>query len=108
MTDEKQKSPQVNRKNATEEEIVSSRITRSQQKKQKSVKEEQVPKKRMWVQIRLLPIWLRIILVLLLVIGAAIAGAMVGYGVVGDGQPTDVLKKETWTHIFDIMSGKES
>ncbi|MEZ7172485.1 DNA-directed RNA polymerase subunit beta [Sporosarcina sp. OR05] len=108
MTDDKQKSPQLNRRDATEKEIVSSRIARSQQKKQKPVKEEQETKKRMWVQIRLLPIWLRILLVLLLVAGAAIAGAMVGYGVVGDGQPADVLKKETWMHIFDIMSGKES
>ncbi|MEW9500819.1 DNA-directed RNA polymerase subunit beta [Jeotgalibacillus marinus] len=28
---------------------------------------------------------------------------MVGYGVIGDGDPQDVLKKETWTHILDLV-----
>ncbi|MDW0114062.1 DNA-directed RNA polymerase subunit beta [Sporosarcina saromensis] len=108
MTDDKQKSPQLNRRDATEKEIVSSRSARSKQKKQKPVKEEQETKKIRWVQIRLLPIWLRIILVILILGVAAITGAMFGYGILGDGQPADVLKKETWMHIFDIMSGKES
>lgn len=63
-------------------------------------------KKTLWVQMRLIPIWLRIILVLALLTGAAILGAMFGYGYIGDGVPSDVLKKETWTHILDIISGK--
>lgn len=66
------------------------------------------PRKQFWVQIRLLPIWLRIVLVLLLLTGAAIFGAIIGYGYMGDGDPADVLKKETWTHILDIIKGKES
>ncbi|MGH2316940.1 DNA-directed RNA polymerase subunit beta [Planococcus sp. SE5232] len=64
------------------------------------------PKKTWWVQIRLFPIWLRIIIVIALVALAAVLGAMVGFGVVGDGEPADALKWETWQHIFDIMSGK--
>src|SRR5690606_38541741 len=77
--------------------------------KRKELKEEAVPekqqKKTWWVQIRLFPIWLRIILVLALVVLAAALGAMVGYGILGDGEPRDALKWETWQHIIDIMSG---
>ena len=79
--------------------------------KRKEHKEEVVPeneqKKTWWVQIRLFPIWLRIILVLALVVLAAALGAMVGYGILGDGEPRDALKWETWQHILDIMSGKK-
>ena len=60
-----------------------------------------------WVQLRLFPIWLRIILVLILLFGAGIVGVMFGYGVIGDGKPIDALKTDTWQHIFDIMNGKE-
>ncbi|MCG7343927.1 DNA-directed RNA polymerase subunit beta [Sporosarcina sp. ACRSL] len=98
----------MKQKDTTERQIVASRVARSQQKKQKSVKEDESEKRRIWVQIRLLPIWLRVVLVLLLLTGAAILGAIVGYGYIGDGQPADVLKKETWTHILDIINGKES
>ena len=64
--------------------------------------------KTLWVQIRMIPIWLRIILVALLIAGAALLGVIVGYGYMGDGNPADALKKETWTHIIDIIKGKES
>ncbi|MBE1555686.1 DNA-directed RNA polymerase subunit beta [Sporosarcina limicola] len=70
--------------------------------------EEETLKKTLWVQIRILPIWLRILLVLSLLTGVAVIGAMIGYSYIGNGEPGDVLKKETWTHIFDIIKGKES
>ncbi|QDQ01293.1 DNA-directed RNA polymerase subunit beta [Lysinibacillus fusiformis] len=60
-----------------------------------------------WVQIRLIPIWLRVVLVLVLIVIAIILGAMVGYSVIGEGKAMDVFKSETWQHIFDIMNGKE-
>lgn len=78
---------------------------KSEQEEQNS--EEAVTKKVRWVQIRLIPIWLRIILVILLLAGVAVIGLRVGYGYVGDGNPSDVLKKETWLHIVDIIKGKE-
>ncbi|WP_237262323.1 DNA-directed RNA polymerase subunit beta [Sporosarcina ureae] len=59
-----------------------------------------------WVQVRMIPIWLRLLIVLVLLVLAAIAGTMVGFSVIGDGSVGDVFKKETWTHIFDIMNGK--
>ncbi|WP_203248469.1 DNA-directed RNA polymerase subunit beta [Sporosarcina beigongshangi] len=83
-------------------------LSNTEQRSRSTESEQTTPKKQFWVQIRLLPIWLRIVLVLLLLAGAAILGAIIGYGYVGDGQPADVLKKETWTHILDIINGKES
>jgi len=42
-----------------------------------------------------------------MVVGSLIGGLMVGYGVIGDGNPKDVLKKETWTHIVDLVVEKK-
>ena len=72
----------------------------------KEASETQEPKKTWWIQIRLFPIWLRIVIVIALITLAAVLGVMVGFGVIGDGKPTDALKWETWQHILDIMSGK--
>ena len=109
MTDEKRNSV---KKQDVESEITT-RATRTRpapnENRRRSTESEQpIPKKQFWVQIRLLPIWLRVVLVLLLLAGAAILGGIIGYGYMGDGDPADVLKKETWTHILDIMNGKES
>lgn len=109
MTDEKLNGSNQIERERLETEAPAKRSLRASRHEQKKKKEDEaVPQNRKWVQIRILPIWLRIILVLLLLFGAAILGAMIGYGYLGDGQPSDVLKKETWTHIFDIMNGKES
>ncbi len=52
---------------------------------------------------RLVPIWLRLIIIILL-FGLCLAGGLaVGYGVVGDGDMMDVFKKDTWQHIVDIV-----
>ena len=56
------------------------------------------------VKIRLVPLWARIIIVLVLMAMALIGGAMVGYSVMGDGKPMDVFKKSTWTHIGDLVN----
>jgi hypothetical protein len=63
-------------------------------------------KKTYWVQIRMFPIWLRILIVIALFLGAATAGLMVGYGVLGNGTAKDALKWETYQHILDIKDGK--
>lgn len=78
--------------------------TRSEKHKQT---EEKPAKNTIWVQIRLFPIWLRLILVLLLFAGVAALGLYVGYSVVGDGSPGEIFQKETWTHITDIIRGVE-
>ncbi len=110
MTDEKNNGVQQHQ----DDSRVATRTTRTRpsrnenRRRSTEIEQETVPRKQFWVQIRLLPIWLRIVLVLLLLTGAAIFGAIIGYGYMGDGVPADVLKKETWTHILDIINGKES
>ena len=68
--------------------------------------EQEQPKKRTpkWVQVRLFPILIRLLLITALAAGSLVIGLMVGYGVIGDGNPSDALKKETWTHIIDIVT----
>lgn len=75
-------------------------------KAKRDVVKSDSPKRTWWVQIRLFPIWLRIIIVVALIALAAVLGAMIGFGVIGDGSPTDALKWKTWQHILDIMGGK--
>ncbi len=53
---------------------------------------------------RLIPIWLRILLILALCVIAVIAGAYVGYVILGHGDSGDVFKKETWQHIVDLVN----
>ncbi|MFC5466427.1 DNA-directed RNA polymerase subunit beta [Lederbergia graminis] len=80
--------------------------TREQMKKQRSaekVQHKSTAKKNKRVRVRLIPIWLRIVLLLIFLAASLAAGLMVGYGVIGDGNPTDALKKETWTHIIDLV-----
>ena len=64
-------------------------------------------RKRRWIRIRLLPIWLRIILVLLLFIIVTAIGLVFGYSVIGEGESGDALKWSTWKHILDIVNGVE-
>ncbi|MFC4410650.1 DNA-directed RNA polymerase subunit beta [Chungangia koreensis] len=71
-------------------------------------KEDGEEKRTVWVQIRLFPIWVRILIVLLLLAGAAAGGLVVGYGIVGDGEPANALKWDTWIHLLNIIQGKES
>ncbi|WLV24167.1 DNA-directed RNA polymerase subunit beta [Aciduricibacillus chroicocephali] len=54
-----------------------------------------------------IPIWLRIVLLLTISLMALLIGAIIGYGVVGDGVPTDALKFDTWSHIVDLVTSRE-
>ena len=78
-----------------------------QSKKRRTQGAPTVERKRRWVQIRLLPIWLRIILVLLLFIAVTAIGLIFGYSIIGEGEFDDALKWSTWKHILDIMNGVE-
>ena len=60
-----------------------------------------------WVQIRLVPIWLRVLIIFVLLLVAVVAGLTVGYSILGDGESSDVLKWSTWQHLLDIITGKE-
>lgn len=77
----------------------SDKLTRKEQKvKQKAERKRSKPKRRAF------PIWLRIIVVLVLCALALVIGAIVGYGIIGSGKPSDVFDMGTWQHIFDIVT----
>jgi polyferredoxin len=87
------------------EGLKAQKATLSRSEKREARREKREKKKK--IRIRLFPIWLRILIVLFLIIVCFFVGAMIGYGVIGDGNPFDVFKKSTWTHIYDIVN-KES
>lgn len=79
--------------------------TREELKKAKKEQAEgEVRPKHKRIRIRLIPIWLRLIIILALLFVSASAGAMVGYSVLGEGKPTDVFNKSTWTHVVDLVN----
>ncbi|MED2970838.1 DNA-directed RNA polymerase subunit beta [Fictibacillus sp. B-59209] len=53
---------------------------------------------------RRFPIWLRLIVIFVLMVICLVVGSVIGYSVVGDGKAGDVFKKETWTHISDLVN----
>ncbi|MED3549386.1 DNA-directed RNA polymerase subunit beta [Cytobacillus praedii] len=75
--------------------------TREQFKKENNPQPAKVRRRR--IRVRILPIWLRIIIVAALIFLSLIAGAAVGYGVIGNGEAKDIFKKSTWTHIVDLI-----
>ncbi|MBY6272684.1 MAG: DNA-directed RNA polymerase subunit beta [Bacillaceae bacterium] len=87
------------------EGLKAQKATLSRSEKREARREKREKKKK--IRIRLFPIWLRILIVLFLIVVCFFIGAMIGYGVIGDGNPFDVFKKSTWTHIYDIVN-KES
>lgn len=56
------------------------------------------------LKVRLVPIWLRLLILLVLCILALVIGAMVGYGLIGKGHAFDVFDPATWQHIIDIVT----
>ncbi|MBS4206778.1 DNA-directed RNA polymerase subunit beta [Bacillus sp. FJAT-50079] len=79
--------------------------TRKEMKKKKREKTSRESKAQTTkrIRIRLIPIWLRVLIVGILIALSLATGLMVGYGVIGDGNPTDVFQKSTWTHIIDLV-----
>lgn len=75
-------------------------------KQEQSQQEEQKATSTEKVKVRLVPIWLRLIILVGLIAISVIAGALVGYGPLGGGKATDVFKVSTWTHIHDLVDKK--
>lgn len=46
---------------------------------------------------------LKVVLVIAVILIAFAVGTMVGYGVLGDGNPKEVFRSELWVHIFDYF-----
>ena len=78
-----------------------------QPKKRRTQEPGNEEQKRRFIRIRLIPIWLRIVLILLLFIIVTAIGIVFGYSVIGEGEAGDALKWSTWKHILDIMNGVE-
>lgn len=83
--------------------------TREEYKKVKEQERSQTavlrPKKK-HIRARLIPVWLKLLLLIVSCVVFLIAGAMVGFSVVGNGKALDVFKPTTWTHIQDLISKK--
>ncbi|MBU9723420.1 MULTISPECIES: DNA-directed RNA polymerase subunit beta [Bacillaceae] len=69
------------------------------QKSEKRSKRSRKPRGR----IRLIPVWLKVIVVVSLLAGSLVVGAMVGFGLGGDGDPRSILDKETWYYVYDLI-----
>jgi anti-sigma factor RsiW len=78
-----------------------------EEKKEERQEEKQAEQRalRLWKRerIRMVPIWLRLVIVAVLIVVSTVTGAIIGYGVIGDGKPLDALKPSTWQHIVDIV-----
>ena len=55
---------------------------------------------------RAIPIYLRFVILFILIIVFAAAGALVGYSGIGHGKPLDVLKGSAFFHIYDLVEKK--
>ena len=78
-----------------------------QPKKRRTQEPDNEEQQKRFIRIRLIPIWLRIVLILLLFIIVTAIGIVFGYSVIGEGEAGDALKWSTWEHILDIMNGVE-
>lgn len=76
---------------------------KAQKKLEAKEEKKQTVKKSKRVRLRLIPIWLRVLIVVVLMGLSSLTGAAVGYGVLGNGNAIDVLKASTWTHIVDLV-----
>ncbi|WP_257348135.1 DNA-directed RNA polymerase subunit beta [Pseudalkalibacillus decolorationis] len=95
-SDSSQKNGNTTKENVPIEE-------QAQVNKEASTREDSKQEKLTKPRVRLIPIWLRLILVLFLFVACLAMGLAVGYGVIGDGNMMDVFDKETWTHIIDLV-----
>lgn len=66
--------------------------------------EEPNSKQAVKIKVRMLPIWLRLIIIAVLIVMMVVFGAIVGYSIIGGGHFVDVFKPSTWTHISDIVN----
>ncbi|KAB8126755.1 DNA-directed RNA polymerase subunit beta [Gracilibacillus oryzae] len=56
---------------------------------------------------RLIPVWLKLLIIIVLSLFALFIGLIIGFSIIGDGQPLDVLRFETWEHIIDFVRIEE-
>lgn len=99
MTTQSRREYRKSAKRANSRVSTSSHVRRQQRLKLKAERKKSKKPRR-----RIFPIWLRIIVVLICCVVALAVGLMIGFGVIGEGDPSDALKMETWKHIIDIVT----
>ncbi|MGM7703034.1 DNA-directed RNA polymerase subunit beta [Pseudalkalibacillus sp. Hm43] len=92
-----------NEQSTSREEYKANKKKQGSSPKDASKREEMKRDEMTKLRERIVPIWLRLIIVLLLFALCLGAGLAVGYGVIGDGNWTDVFSKSTWQHIVDLV-----
>ena len=78
----------------------------NKENEKKQEKGDSTPSQSKRIRIRFIPIWLRLLLLVVFIFVSVVAGAAVGYGVLGGGKVADVFKESTWMHIRDLVEKK--
>ena len=89
-----------------------SRITRrnyqqnskQDQKIQNRVRKSGITDGQFSVRLRLIPVWLRLVIIFVVSIVAAFVGAYFGYVILGNGKSSEVFSPSTWQHILDLVN----
>lgn len=87
------------------------RPSREEQRKERRLKERSASRERAKkptndnekVRIRIIPIWLRILLVIAGCLFAVLLGLTIGYAIIGEGSFGEIFKISTWTHMIDLV-----
>ncbi|MGM8215040.1 DNA-directed RNA polymerase subunit beta [Bacillaceae bacterium W0354] len=78
---------------------------RKEAKKAKKAEKKQLKEGK--GRIRYIPVWLRVILIAAICIGAFVWGLTIGYGVIGEGEnPKAVLDRDFWEEILKYIRGE--
>ncbi|WP_323704244.1 DNA-directed RNA polymerase subunit beta [Mammaliicoccus sp. Dog046] len=89
-----------------------SQSTRSDNKERKSLYakvKEKIQKNRVEtvqgveIEHRVIPLWIKFLILIVLMIILFIVGTMIGYGILQN--PFGVFNPETWQHIFELTGG---
>lgn len=98
MAIKSKKTARVTEENAKHTQQQNKQNNERKPSKQQKKKRKRHPRRRAF------PILLRIIVIAILCAGALLLGAMVGYGILGEGEAKDIFQVETWQHILDIVT----
>src|SRR5689334_14117004 len=79
-------------------------VQKTKAEKPKKPSAAPAPKADKRVRIRMIPIWLRLVLLVVSILICVMTGAAVGYGMLGGGNVGDVFRESTWTHILDLVN----
>lgn len=56
------------------------------------------------ITIKNIPIPLMILIIVVVILLVFLIGAMIGFGVLGDGNPFSIFDPATWKHIFSFFT----